>query len=54
MHHNQFIVQRSFESSTPTKVCTNGSRDDLMVTDISGVLFIFEELGLDGSSSVEG
>ena len=54
MYHNQFSVQRSFASSTPTKVCINGSRDDLMVTDVSGVLFVFEELGLDGSSSAEG
>ena len=54
MHHNQFSINRSFASSTPTKVCTNGSRDDLMVTDVSSVSFVFEELGFDGSSSAEG
>ena len=47
MHHNQFSARRSFASNTPTKICTNGSRDDLMFTDVSGVLFVFEELDLD-------
>ena len=54
MHHNQFSAKRSFACNTPTKICTNGSRDDLMFTDVSGVLFVFEELDLDWSSSAEG
>ena len=47
------MPQQISASSTPTDVSSNASRDDFHVT-VSGVLLIFEELGLDGPPSVEG
>ena len=48
-----FSAQRISALSTPTDVSTNVNKNDLLVTDVSGV-FLCKVLGLDGSSSVEG